>query len=220
MIFSSRPWGQAILKYLSKDINWLCMTQKKDLESKIIETYKPHYLFFTHWSWKIPEEIFTQYECIMFHMTDLPLGRGGSPLQNLIARGVTETKITAFKCVSELDAGPIYMKQPLSLYGNAEEIYMRADRIIAEMINKICILQPTPVSQSGKATYFSRRTPEESNIVDCATLESAHDYIRMLDAEGYPPAFLKTGRFKVEFSRATLRWGRIEADATITIAEE
>ena len=42
-------------------------------------------------------------------MTDLPFGRGGSPLQNLIVRGYKETMLSAIKCVGEVDAGPIYI---------------------------------------------------------------------------------------------------------------
>ena len=62
---------------------------------------------------------------MIFHMTDVLYGRGGSPLQNFIIRGHKETKLTAMKCVKELDAGPVYLKEFLSLLGNAEEIYMR-----------------------------------------------------------------------------------------------
>ena len=56
-------------------------------------------------------------------MTDLPYGRGGSPLQNLIIRGHKKTKISALRMVNELDAGPIYFKRSLSLNGNAQKIY-------------------------------------------------------------------------------------------------
>ena len=56
-------------------------------------------------------------------MTDLPYGRGGSPLQNLIMMGKRNTKLTAFKCVKKLDSGPIYLKKKLSLDGNLEEIF-------------------------------------------------------------------------------------------------
>ena len=59
-------------------------------------------------------------------MTDLPFGRGGSPLQNLITRGISKTKISALRCNEEIDAGPIYLKRPLSLHGSAEEIYQLA----------------------------------------------------------------------------------------------
>ena len=48
-------------------------------------------------------------------MTDLPYGRGGSPLQNLIVRGHKETKISAIKVVKELDAGPVLSSLELML---------------------------------------------------------------------------------------------------------
>ncbi len=51
---------------------------------------------------------FFNFNCVVFHMTDLPFGRGGSPLQNLISRGIYKTKISAIKVVKEIDAGPIY----------------------------------------------------------------------------------------------------------------
>ncbi len=56
-------------------------------------------------------------------MTDLPYGRGGSPLQNLIQRGHTSTMLTALRCGAGLDTGDVYLKQPLSLHGSAEEIF-------------------------------------------------------------------------------------------------
>jgi methionyl-tRNA formyltransferase len=151
----------------------------------------------------------------MFHMTDLPFGRGGSPLQNLIARGIYETQITAFRCEKELDTGPIYCKNPLFLYGTAEEIYMRAVDIIEDMIKWIIANQPEPVPQQGDGCYFPRRKPEEGNTAELKSLEQLYDYIRMLDAEGYPRAFLETKHFHLEFERASLKPDYIKADVII-----
>ena len=151
-------------------------------------------------------------------MTDLPYGRGGSPLQNLIARGISETKISALRCVEDMDAGPIYLKKPLSLYGSAEEIYLRAARVIEDMIVEILDKHPDPVPQEGKATIFKRRKPEQSNLAAVTALEEAFDLIRMLDADGYPPAFLEIGPFKLEFTRASRKTDQIVSDVRITLA--
>jgi methionyl-tRNA formyltransferase len=51
-------------------------------------------------------------------------------------------------------------------------------------------------------------------------LEALYDFIRMLDAEGYPKAFIVWHGFRLEFSRAALYNGRVEADVTITKCEE
>ncbi|MFW5887041.1 MAG: formyltransferase family protein, partial [Bacteroidota bacterium] len=113
------------------------INEKEELTIDTLKKAQPKFIFFPHWSYIIPSEIFENFNCIVFHMTDLPFGRGGSPLQNLISRGIHETKISAIKVVKELDAGPVYLKKDLSLYGTAEEIYLRAGDIIIRMIEEI-----------------------------------------------------------------------------------
>jgi methionyl-tRNA formyltransferase len=51
-------------------------------------------------------------------------------------------------------------------------------------------------------------------------LQALHDFIRMLDAEGYPHAFLEHNGFRYTFRRAALYEGRIVADVTITPVKE
>jgi methionyl-tRNA formyltransferase len=138
-------------------------------------------------------------------MTDLPYGRGGSPLQNLIVKGLEETKISAISVTNEIDAGDIYLKQTLNLNGTAEEIFIRSSKIIEEMINKIITEGLNPKEQKGKVVKFKRRRPEDGNLENLGTLEEVYDFIRMLDCEGYPKAFLETNTFKLEFSRASLK---------------
>jgi methionyl-tRNA formyltransferase len=192
------------------------ITKKEDLTYEKIKKINPEYIFFPHWSWIIPKEIYNNFECVVFHMTDLPFGRGGSPLQNLILRGIKKTKISAIKPVEELDAGPIYMKRPLSLAGSAEDIYKRASKIIFEiMIPYLLKNKVKPKPQKGKIVIFKRRTPEESKIPEDITFEKVYDYIRMLDAEGYPPAFLETKNLKFEFKHAIKRKKYIEAKVYI-----
>lgn len=196
------------------------VSKKEDLSIEWLNQIQPRYIFFPHWSYKIPREIYERFECIIFHMTDVPFGRGGSPLQNLIARGIYETKISALRCVEDYDAGPVYLKYPLSLYGTAEEIYMRAAEVVKDMIVEIIQKQPQPVEQQGTVIYFQRRKPEDGDISQLDTLEKVFDYIRMLDAEGYPKAFLETKHFRFEFERASLKQGKIVADVTITKKED
>jgi len=152
-------------------------------------------------------------------MTDLPFGRGGSPLQNLIIRGHSTTRISALRCQTEVDAGPIYLKKNLSLIGSAQEIYVRAASVIREMIIEIIRERPLPVDQIGEATYFKRRKPDESEINCVGSLTAVYDMIRMLDADGYPHAFIKMDNFRLELRNA--RWinGVLHADSRF-IADE
>jgi len=151
-------------------------------------------------------------------MTDLPFGRGGHPLQNLLARQIHHTKISAFRITDQMDAGPIYLKHDLHLDGKASEIYHRVSRIIfEEMIPEIVRNNPVPTKQEGEAVYFSRRTREDNNISDATDIDTVFDYIRMLDVDGYPSAFLETPTLTVEFSDAILKNDHIAANAVIKI---
>ncbi len=85
-------------------------------------------------------------------MTDLPFGRGGSPLQNLIERGIENTKISAIKVDDGIDTGDIYFKESLNLNGTADEIFIRASQIIFnKMIPKIINEKILPKKQKWRS---------------------------------------------------------------------
>jgi methionyl-tRNA formyltransferase len=119
---------------------------------------------------------------------------------------------------AELDAGPVYMKEPLSLEGGGEEIFIRSSRLAARMILHIVETEPVPVPQNGVPVAFERRKPGESAMPEFESLERTYDHIRMMDAEGYPKAYLIHKGLRYEFSRPALYGGRIIADVRITPA--
>lgn len=192
------------------------ITGKNELKYENLNSFDPEYIFFPHWSWIIPDNIYNNFNCVVFHMTDLPYGRGGSPLQNLIVRGIENTKISALKVDGGLDTGPIYLKNDLNLYGSAEEIFIRAaNMIFDEMIPEIINNEISPKEQKGEVVEFKRRKPYQSEIKKDFSISKVYDYIRMLDAEGYPEAFIEYGDLKLEFSRAKLTADGIVADVKI-----
>ncbi|MCW6077017.1 methionyl-tRNA formyltransferase [Clostridium sporogenes] len=192
------------------------ITDKNGLTYEKVRDINPEYIFFPHWSWIIPKEIYETFNCIVFHMTDLPFGRGGSPLQNLIERGIENTKISAIKVDEGIDTGDIYFKESLNLNGTADEIFIRASQIIFnKMIPKIINEKILPKKQSGEVIQFKRRNPSQSEILSNFDLEKIYDYIRMLDGEEYPKAFIKFGKYKLQFSRASLKNNKIIADVEI-----
>lgn len=150
----------------------------------------------------VPEAVLSAAECVCFHMTGVPYGRGGSPLQNLIVRKHKKTKLTALKMTEEIDAGPVYCKRELSLDGSAEQIYRRCAELTWEIISFLVSEEPEPVPQSGEVVNFRRRDRSEGEMSGLSDTDDVYDYIRMLDAEVYPPAFLEFGNLVYEFSQA------------------
>jgi len=220
IIATIKPWNiQAAEKFISghPEYKTAVIIRPKDFSYRKVRAFSPRYIFFPHWSWIIPEDIYKGFECVVFHMTDLPFGRGGSPLQNLIIRGVKKTKISAIRVTEALDAGAVYIKRGLSLSGSAREIYKRAsDIIFKDMIPYIIKNEPRPLVQKGRAVIFERRRPGQSRIPRRSDLNRVYDHIRMLDADGYPPAFIDTQRCRFEFTDAVKRGGRIDARVSIS----
>jgi methionyl-tRNA formyltransferase len=218
IVAGRKSWHRRVFDEVLRQLagEWHYVGEREQLSLESVRELRPRYVFFLHWSWKVPTEILDEVECVCFHMTDVPYGRGGSPLQNLIVRGHRDTKLTALRMTSEFDAGPVYLKKDLSLEGGAEEIYLRACTLSADMIKQIVQDEMQPLPQAGEPVNFRRREPEESRIAKLDSLEQLHDFIRMLDAEGYPRAFLSHAGYRFELSRSTLYDGRIVADVHIT----
>jgi methionyl-tRNA formyltransferase len=62
---------------------------------------------------------------------------------------------------------------------------------------------------------FARRRPDDGNWGECHSLDQVYDMIRMLDADGYPNAFIDVGEFRVLFSRAARTADGVTADVRI-----
>jgi len=99
-------------------------------------------------------------------MTDLPYGRGGSPLQNLIANNVEKTKISAIRVGEDLDTGKIYLKEDLDIsLGSAEELFIKiSGKVFNKMIPAIMEENIEPYEQQGEVVTFKRRKPEQSEL--------------------------------------------------------
>ena len=220
LIVSEKSWNKELVSYLQSTMPqyaFYLISQKEDFTVERIGSISPVKIFIPHWSYIIPSAIFERYECIVFHMTDLPYGRGGSPLQNLIVRGLTATKLSALRVEVGLDTGPVYLKMDLSLSGTAEEIFVRVNKLVGKMIVEIIQNNLQPVPQEGDPVVFKRRKPEQSDMSGLEKLEEIFDYIRMLDADGYPHAYIEKGEFRYEFTRASIKADRsIVADVKIT----
>ena len=122
VVVTIKPWNINNFKKI-KSSNFTLISSPQKLTFKKLSKINPKYIFFPHWSKKVPKKIIDNFFCICFHETNLPYGRGGSPIQNLITRNKRKTKITAFKMTNILDAGPIILKRNLVLEGSAQKIF-------------------------------------------------------------------------------------------------
>jgi methionyl-tRNA formyltransferase len=86
-----------------------------------------------------------------------------------------------------------------------------------ELAFKIATTNPEPKEQVGEVTIFERRKPSDSEVIKELDLEQLYDFIRMLDADTYPKAFMNFKGYRFEFDKAKLdSTGKLEARVIIT----
>ena len=209
-------WNKKIFLSESKNNKYIFINSKSELVNKL-KKYNPSIIFFIHWHWKISKSFLKSYQCIGFHMTKLPYGRGGSPLQNLILRNKKSTFLSVFKITDKMDSGPILLQKKMSLNGNAEDIYRRVTINALSIIKSKFIIGKKLLfkNQKGKIINFKRRNPEQSEIKNIKNIKNLHDFIRMLDAPNYPRAFIIKNKFKISFSNSEIKNNTIQSKVMI-----
>lgn len=173
-------------------------------------------VFFPHWSWVVPDEITNKFTCICFHSTPLPYGRGGSPIQNMVLNGHRDTQVVALKMTNQLDAGPIYLRQDVSLIGGGEEVFRRIYQTTISMMKSLLNFLPSPTEQEGDVTIFTRRKSDDSKLDMYHSIDNIFDKIRILDVDDYPSAYIEIGDYKLTFTHPSMRLsGDIDAHVNI-----
>jgi methionyl-tRNA formyltransferase len=86
MVLGCKPWTCRAFDETLRQLPgvWNILTR---LQLSRLIGWAQHYISLLHWSWKVSDEVVGRFECVCFHITDVPFGRGGSPLQNLIVQG-------------------------------------------------------------------------------------------------------------------------------------
>ena len=213
---ANRKWSLELFEEIKKKHkNFHLIKKPKQLTYERIKKINPRFIFFPDWSWKVPERIFQNYDCICFHESDLPRFRGGSPIQNQIIRGIEKSKTTAFFMNEKIDGGPIITKKELSLKGSLTDIFQRMKKNDFDIIEKILSDNFKTNRQKGKSTMYKRRKPSESKLDSLNhSKKYLYNFIRMLE-EPYPNAFLNIEKHKIVFKKAKLVKNKLCVEAEI-----
>jgi methionyl-tRNA formyltransferase len=149
------------------------------------------------WSWIIPKNFFENVLCIGMHPSDLPLYRGGSPLQHQILDGLRDSMASLFTITEELDAGPIWIKEPFSLRGNnMREILQALSLSSQRALLRFLDAYPAIASLPNTVTepVLKRRKPEQSRLdprdFQNKSAKELYNFIRGL-TDPYPNAYLQ-----------------------------
>jgi methionyl-tRNA formyltransferase len=132
------------------------------------------------------------------HASDLPKGRGFSPLVWQVLEGANDIPVTMIEMSDEVDAGDIVCQDKLRLSGHELNPEMRER--LAELIVSMCIdvvMAPTPPErrpQVGTPTWYPRRRAEDSQLDPSLSLADQFNHLRVVDNARYPAFFDFRGR--------------------------
>lgn len=135
---------------------------------------------------------------IVVHASDLPAGKGFSPLQWQILQGNNEIVLTLFEAVSEVDAGPYYFKKKIDFKG--DELYDDLRSKLGEIVIDMCIEFVEEYDsihaklQFGKETFFRKRSVEDDKIDVNKTIAEQFNLFRIADNENHPLWFYYKNR--------------------------
>ena len=214
----SKPtiWTDELIKKLSK---FDCEYFNDDSYMDNLDQ-KPDWVFFFHWSKIVPKKVFEKNRCVVLHVGNLPMGRGGSPIQNQIMEGIIESRVNALVMGDEIDAGDIYCSLPVTLQGSLTDIWLTLAHASCLLINQCVENNPAPKPQKGTPQVYKRNKDNMLPLVKCDNILDVHRFIQMLDGETYPSAYLKIGKFRLEFTRSSISTDGVLSDVLIRKIDE
>jgi methionyl-tRNA formyltransferase len=149
----------------------------------------------------VPRAVRQRFQHVLVvHESDLPKGRGWSPLTWQILDGAHQIPVTLFEAEDDVDSGPIYAQRWIAFEGHELIDELRAAQ--AEATHGLCraFVDDYPDSaaqgreQTGEATYYPRRRPADSEIDPERSLGAQFNKLRVADNRRYPVFFECRGK--------------------------
>ena len=186
------PFAEDICRRLSKDHN-------AGLYLKTSEVPTGDMLFLLGCASIIPNEILRRNKHnLVVHESDLPKGRGWSPVTWQVLEGKNRIPIVLFEATEELDGGAIYLKDYIDLYGTEllPEIKRKQGEKTAELVCRFVESWPdvSGKAQKGVPTYYSKRTEFDDELDANKTISENFNLLRIAHNEEHPAWFRHRGK--------------------------
>lgn len=149
----------------------------------------------------VPSEILKRNKHnIVVHESDLPKGKGWSPLTWQILEGENEIPICLFEAAESVDSGKIYIRETMKFEGMEllDEIRKTqaetSIRMCLQFVREYPLIVEKVVEQNGESTFYKRRTPKDSMLDLDKTIREQFNLLRVVDNERYPAFFEINGQ--------------------------
>ena len=160
---------------------------------------------------------------ILFHSSDLPRGRGWSPIYHALVDGDSHFTVSGILAAAEVDSGNIVVKARLPILPHYTASDLRrfdceiSVLLISQILRRFAGRVITGVPQQGSATYRPRRTPADSRFDLSKPFSQLIGHLRACEPEH--PAFfdLNGARYLVRIE--SLERAELPTELSIEFAE-
>lgn len=179
-------------------------THQVGLRRRVSELGSGDFLFLVSCTEIVPAAVRDRYRhTLVLHGSDLPEGRGMSPVVWQVLEGREEFTVSLLDAADPFDTGDVWAKRRFrvpvaAVAAEIDAALFAAEIELMDWALEHCDAQQ-PVPQSGEATYYARRRPEDSRVDPDRSIAEQFDLMRVSDPERYP-AFveLRGRRFAVD----------------------
>lgn len=144
----------------------------------------------------VPTNILSLYRHnLVVHESDLPRGKGWSPLTWQILEGKNRIPATLFEAAEEVDNGVIYAQEWLEFEGHEliDELREKQAKATIKLCKRFVDSYPQILDQAceqvGEETFYPRRREADSELDIKQSLESQFDLLRVVDNQRFPAFF-------------------------------
>jgi methionyl-tRNA formyltransferase len=145
--------------------------------------------------------------CLVLHASNLPAGRGWSPYIWQVLEGADVITVCLIEAANPVDSGAIWLKRQFRLSGHEllpeihEHLFAAELALMEEAMAHTDVITPVAQDQAA-ATYYRKRTPEDSRLDPHKTLAEQFDLLRVVDSDRFPAFFEYKGkRFLVRIEK-------------------
>lgn len=193
---------------LDKDNNWLEkflpieLLQMENYSLKVF--HNPAYIssfdfvFVLGFTKILKKDFLSRNKMVMIiHESELPKGKGFSPIQWQILEGKNEMKVCLINAAEKVDSGEILETEKLILDGSElyEEIRESQARVSFKLIRKFLKKFPnnSKCLQIGNSTYYRKRTNKDSELNINNSIKDNFPKLRIGNNEEWPSFFKLNG---------------------------
>ena len=134
---------------------------------------------------------------LLVHESNLPLGKGFSPLQWQILEGKNKIVFSLLEASEEVDSGDIIEQMECNLDGTElyDEIRSKQAKLTFELISRFIRNYPNykKKKQYGKSTYYRRRKITDSELDINLPIKDLFPLLRIVNNKDWPSFFRING---------------------------